>query len=165
MPDYNPRHVGFRPKDSIYLMTDAQAPGLPRIESAFQPVLSLAHGAPVGYEALLRATHETSPCSPEAAFGVARRAGRYGEYERACTMHHARRFATFADDESVLFVNLHPDVLVDPVHGPALVGDLLASGVAPERVVIEILEARQETPAALVDAVAGCRQARPRIDL
>ncbi len=139
-------------------MIDAQAPGLPQIESAFQPVLSLAHGAAVGYEALLRAKQGEIPCSPEAAFAEARRAGRYGEYERACTLHHARRFVQFADDENVLFVNLHPDVLVDPVHGPGLADDLLRSGVSPERVVIEILEARQETPSALADAVARLRE-------
>ncbi|WP_206956972.1 sensor domain-containing phosphodiesterase [Trinickia acidisoli] len=138
-------------------MIDAQASGLPRIESAFQPVLSLAHGAAVGYEALLRATHDEASCSPEQAFAVARRSGRYGEYERACTRHHVRRFVRFAGDESVLFVNLHPDVLVDPVHGPALVDDLLASGVMPGRVVIEILEARQETPSALIGAVERLR--------
>lgn len=138
-------------------MIDAQAPGLPRIESAFQPVLSLAHGAAVGYEALLRATHGATPCSPEDAFGLARRAGRYGEYERACTLHHVRRFASFAEEDSVLFVNLHPDVLADPVHGPALMNDLLESGVTPARVVIEVLEARQETPSALVNAVERLR--------
>ncbi|MGN6319982.1 sensor domain-containing phosphodiesterase [Trinickia sp.] len=148
----------FDPYDSILAMIDDQAPGLPKIESAFQPVLSLAHGAAVGYEALLRATHENAPCSPEAAFGVARRSGRYGEYERACTLHHVRRFARFADDESVLFVNLHPDVLVDAVHAPALADELIESGVVPGRVVIEILEARQETPAALVDAVERLRE-------
>ncbi|WP_116134811.1 EAL domain-containing protein [Trinickia diaoshuihuensis] len=138
-------------------MNDPQAPGLPRIESAFQPVLSLAHGAAVGYEALLRASQGGASCSPEHAFAVARQAGRYGEYERACIRHHLRRFVRFADDESVLFLNLHPDVLVDPVHGPALADDLLESGVAPGRVVIEVLEARQELPFALVDAVDRLR--------
>jgi EAL domain-containing protein (putative c-di-GMP-specific phosphodiesterase class I) len=142
----------------ILAMIDALAPGLPPIQTAFQPVLSLSHGAPVGYEALLRATHENAPCSPEAAFAVARQAGRYGEYERACTLHHVRRFNRSAGADSVLFLNLHPDVLVDPVHGPALADDLLESGAVPERVVIEILEARQETPTALATAVARLRE-------
>lgn len=139
-------------------MSDVHAPGLPRIESAFQPILSLAHRTPAGYEALLRATHLDAPCSPEAAFGIARRAGRYGAYERACALHHVTRFLDFADDESVLFINLHPDVLVDPEHGPGIAADILASGMPPSRVVIEILEARQETTAVLADAVARLRQ-------
>ena len=139
-------------------MIDAQVPGLPHIESAFQPVLSLAHGAAVGDEALLRAISGSAPCSPDEAFALARRAGRYGEYERACTLHHLRRFVRFADDETVLFLNLHPDVLADPVHGPALADDLLESGVTPGRVVIEVLEARQDTPLALIDAVDRLRR-------
>lgn len=138
-------------------MIDAQAPALPTIESAFQPVLSLAHGAAVGYEALLRARQGEASCSPDQAFRLAREAGLHGEYERSCTQHHLRRFFQFADDESVLFLNLHPDVLAHPLHGPALADDLLESGVSPGRVVLEVLEARQDTPSALVDAVDRLR--------
>ena len=148
----------FDPNDApLHSMIDAQALGLPQIESAFQPVLSLAHGAAVGYEALLRAKHGGMPCSPDEAFALVRREGRYGEYERACTLHHVRRFMRFADEDSALFLNLHPDVLADPIHGPALADDLLESGVTPGRVVIEVLEARQDTPQALVDAVDRLR--------
>jgi EAL domain-containing protein (putative c-di-GMP-specific phosphodiesterase class I) len=138
-------------------MSEAQLGGLPRIESAFQPILSLAHGMPVGYEALLRATHDGQSCSPERAFAVARAAGQYGAYERASVAHHARRFAGFADRDEVLFVNLHPDVLIDAWHGPALVDDILACGVPPGRIVVEILEAREETTASLAQAVARLR--------
>lgn len=139
-------------------MIDASAPDLPYIESAFQPVLSLAHGAAVGYEALLRARHaDGKSCSPEAAFAAARHAGRCGEFERACLQRHVSRFAQFAHEQHVLFANLHPDVLADPVHGPALAQELVDSAVAPNRIVIEVLEARQETPAALIDAVERLR--------
>jgi EAL domain-containing protein (putative c-di-GMP-specific phosphodiesterase class I) len=98
-----------------------------------------------------------APCWPEQAFQAAQRAGRYGEFERACMLHHVRRFLRFADEDSVLFLNVHPDVLGDPVQGPALADDLLESGVAPGRVVIEILEAKQEAPSALGDAVVRLR--------
>jgi len=138
-------------------MIEAPAPGLPQIESAFQPVLSLAHSAAIGYEALLRATQDGVPCSPDQAFEAARRAHRYGEFERACMRHHVQRFMRFADEDSVVFLNVHPDVLADPVQGPALADDLLESGMAPDRVVIEILEAKQDAPSALGDAVARLR--------
>lgn len=85
-------------------MSDANARGLPHIESAFQPILSLAHGLPVGYEALLRATDGGMPCSPEQAFGVARARDCYGEYERACARRHVQRFQQLVGDESVLFL-------------------------------------------------------------
>lgn len=139
-------------------MSDVQESGLPLIESAFQPILSLAHGLPIGYEALLRASDGGVPCPPDKAFGLARASGRYGEYERACARHHARRFCRAADDESVLFLNVHPDVLVDPADSAGLVEGVLESGLAPSRVVLEVLEARQETTAALADSVERLRK-------
>lgn len=139
-------------------MSEAQASGLPRIESAFQPILSLAHGLPIGYEALLRASERGVPCPPERAFDIARASGRYAEYERACARCHVARFARLAEPESVLFLNVHPDVLVDPRDSAGLVADLAASGVAPSRIVLEILEARQEATAALADAVTRLRE-------
>ncbi|GLU32030.1 EAL domain-containing protein [Trinickia caryophylli] len=138
-------------------MSDVQESGLPLIESAFQPILSLAHGLPIGYEALLRASDRGVPCSPDKAFGMARASGRYGEYERACAHHHVRRFCRSADDESVLFLNVHPDVLVDPHDSACLVEDVLESGMAPSRVVLEILEAGQETTDVLADSVERLR--------
>lgn len=139
-------------------MSDTSSRELPHVESAFQPILSLAHGLAIGYEALLRASDGGIPCLPEKAFGVARANGRYGEYERACMRHHVTRFRRFADDESVLFLNVHPDVLVDPGHREGIVADIVASGVGPSRVVLEILEARQETTAVLADSVALLRE-------
>jgi EAL domain-containing protein (putative c-di-GMP-specific phosphodiesterase class I) len=137
-------------------MSDVLPAGLPQIESAFQPILSLAHRAAVGYEALLRATHAGAKCAPDAAFRIARRAGYYGAYERACALHHVKRFLKDAEKDSVLFINLHPDVLVDPEHGPGFAQDILASGLPPSRIVVEILEAGEGT-APLADAVARLR--------
>ncbi len=139
-------------------MSDVHVSGLPRIESAFQPIVSLAHGLPIGFEALLRATFSGTPCAPEAAFALARAQDRYGEYERACVLHHVRRFQGMDDGESVLFLNVHPDLLVHPKHGPGFVADLLASGTAPSRVVVEILEAHHETSNGLADAVGRLRE-------
>lgn len=141
-------------------MSDVHVSGLPRIESAFQPILSLAHGLPIGYEALLRATLSGSgtPCAPETAFALARAKGCYGEYERACVLHHVRRFLSMDDGESVLFLNVHPDLLVHREHGPAFAADLCASGIAPSRVVVEILEAHHETMNGLADAVVRLRE-------
>lgn len=49
-------------------------------------------------------------------------------------------------------------MLVDPHHGAGIVADLLSSDIERSRVVLEILEARQETTAVLADAVAALRQ-------
>ncbi|TKC87829.1 EAL domain-containing protein [Trinickia terrae] len=140
-------------------MSDAQNPSLPSIESAFQPIFSLAHQEPVGYEALLRPSQAGELCSPAAAFATARRLGRCGEFERACVRHHIGRFLGFADSDNVLFLNVHPDMLVHPVHGPGLIDDIAACGLPPSRVVIEILEVADDTAAMLADAVARLRLA------
>ncbi|MGV2289789.1 EAL domain-containing protein [Trinickia sp. YCB016] len=140
-------------------MSDAQNPSLPTIESAFQPIFSLAHQAPVGYEALLRPSHRGEACSPVAAFAIARRLALSGEFERACARNHVGRFLGMGDSDSVLFLNVHPDVLVHPVHGQGLIDDILACGIAPSRIVIEILEAPEDTAALLADAVARLRLA------
>ncbi|WP_206997170.1 sensor domain-containing phosphodiesterase [Trinickia mobilis] len=140
-------------------MIDAQHPSLPSIESAFQPIFSLAHQAPVGYEALLRPSYQGEACSPAAAFGIARRLESSGEFERACVRNHVDRFLRIADADSVLFLNVHPAVLVHPVHGRGLIDDILACRIPPSRVVIEILEAPEDTEALLADAVARLRLA------
>jgi EAL domain-containing protein (putative c-di-GMP-specific phosphodiesterase class I) len=130
---------------------------LPSVNSAFQPILSLAHQTPVGHEALLRSSLDGKPCSPLDAFRHARLAGRTGEFERECVRCHTGHFVRFADDKSILFINAQPEVLTHPIHGPGLVADILACGIPPARVAIEILETPQPRNGVLADAVAQLR--------
>ncbi|MFL9961749.1 EAL domain-containing protein [Paraburkholderia sediminicola] len=138
-------------------MSEENSCCLPSINSAFQPILSLAHQAPVGYEALLRPWLDGKPCSPLEAFRRARLVERTGEFERECVRCHAGHFARFADDESVLFINVQPEVLVHPIHGPGLIADILGCGIPPARLAIEVLETPQPPNRVLVDAVAQLR--------
>jgi EAL domain-containing protein (putative c-di-GMP-specific phosphodiesterase class I) len=130
---------------------------LPSVNSAFQPILSLAHQTPVGHEALLRSSLDGKPCSPLDAFRHARLAGLTGEFERECVRCHTGHFVRFADDKSILFINAQPEVLTHPIHGPGLVADILACGIPPARVAIEILETPQPRNGVLADAVAQLR--------
>ena len=117
-------------------MSETYSHLLPGVSSAFQPILSVAHQAPVGYEALLRSTNGRV-CSPAEALRRAALIQRSGEFERECVQSHAAQFARFAEDESVLFVNVQPEVLTHPVHGPGLISDILSFGMLPARVAME----------------------------
>jgi EAL domain-containing protein (putative c-di-GMP-specific phosphodiesterase class I) len=138
-------------------MSDAYSYLLASISSAFQPIVSLAHQAPIGYEALLRSSISGRPCSPMEAFRRAALADRTGEFERECVRCHAGQFTQFADDSSVLFVNVRPEVLTHPVHGAGLIADLLASGIPPARLAIEILETPLPPSRTLVEAADHLR--------
>lgn len=138
-------------------MSDAYSYLLASISSAFQPIVSLAHQAPIGYEALLRASINGRPCSPIEAFRRAALADRTGEFERECVRSHAAQFTQFADDASVLFLNVLPEVLTHPIHGPGLISDLLGSGIPPARLAIEILETPLPPSRTLVDVADHLR--------
>jgi EAL domain-containing protein (putative c-di-GMP-specific phosphodiesterase class I) len=139
-------------------MSETYSHLLPGVSSAFQPILSVAHQAPVGYEALLRSTKNGRVCSPAEALRRAALIQRSGEFERECVRSHAAQFARFAEDESVLFVNVQPEVLTHPVHGPGLISDILSFGMLPARVAIEILETPLPRSRTLVDTVDQLRR-------
>lgn len=125
------------------------------IGSAFQPIFSLSHRNPVGYEALCRAKDpDGSPVSPLKLFGQS-----YGEsgdvlLDRLCRAVHIRNFAACADDKSWLFLNVNPLVTVVGKNYGSFFSEMLAHyGIAPGQVVIEILEQNIRDEAILSAAV------------
>ncbi|HZW25587.1 MAG TPA: EAL domain-containing protein [Gallionella sp.] len=112
------------------------------IGSAFQPIFSLSHRNPVGYEALCRAKNpDGSPLSPLTLFGQS-----YGEsddvlLDRLCRAVHVQNFAACADGKSWLFLNVNPLVTVVGKNYGSFFSEMLAHhGISPSQVVIEILE-------------------------
>ncbi len=101
---------------------------------AHQPIVRRGDGSVFGYEALMR-TREPSLPHPGAMLDAAERLGRLKDLGRAIRGRVAASIAAAAAD-SVLFVNLHPDDLLD---------DALVTGSGPlaqhaERVVLEVTE-------------------------
>ena len=101
---------------------------------AHQPIVRRGDGSVFGYEALMR-TREPSLPHPGAVLDAAERLGRLKELGRAIRGRVARSIGGAAEG-SVMFVNLHPDDLLD---------DALVSGRGPlaehaDRVVLEITE-------------------------
>ncbi|MET0793103.1 MAG: EAL domain-containing protein [Polyangiaceae bacterium] len=80
---------------------------------AYQPIVR-ADGAPFGYEAFLRSEEPALP-RPGAVLEAAERIGRTHDVGRAVRDLVAVDVPGGADEEALVFVNLHPEDLLDPM--------------------------------------------------
>ena len=77
------------------------------LSSAFQPIFSIAHRKPVGYEGLLRAYDSDGRyISPIQVMQRPGNSREHLELDRTCRALHARNFAHAGENESWLFINL-----------------------------------------------------------
>ncbi|HEY3498390.1 MAG TPA: EAL domain-containing protein [Polyangiaceae bacterium] len=101
---------------------------------AFQPIVRVEDGSLFGYEALLRSDEPALP-HPGAILDAAERLKELRRLGRVIRERAAEPMST-ADPSTLLFLNLHPDDLLDPVlHSE----DSLLATIAP-RVILEITE-------------------------
>lgn len=124
--------------------------------SHFQPIFSIAHKRPVGYEALLRAkNHAGVSVSPLDVFDMAQSEAENIFLDRLCRNLHVRNFITMSDETSWLFLNINPLVTIRGKNYGAFFAELLDRYRIPAyRIVIEILEKRIQDESLLADAVA-----------
>jgi diguanylate cyclase (GGDEF)-like protein len=113
------------------------------LRPVFQPIVRVADGGTVGYEALCRSA-EPLPGTPSDWFGLASAIGRRVELERACL--HAIGAAGDPPDGALLFVNVSPALLMSP--GAERLRRLL-----PRRLVLELTERDQ------IEDLAGLQEA------
>lgn len=113
-----------------------------QLSSAFQPIFGLAHGRPVGYEALLRATNTAGAAiSPLQVFSSVGTTEGIVHLDRTSRMLHASNYRTLARDDRWLFLNINPRVVIEgSLYGPFFAELLSHSGLVPSQVVVEILE-------------------------
>ncbi|MEV4641018.1 EAL domain-containing protein [Actinoplanes sp. NPDC049548] len=131
--------------------------GARAVTPVFQPLVSLATSAVVGYEALSRGPAGTRWEAPVALFAAAREAGRDGELDWVCRAA-AYRAALDAGLRTTLFVNMEPSAWRVPC--PADLEDVVAAAQRRLRVVTEMTErAIADDPSALLAATASCRAA------
>lgn len=111
------------------------------IASAFQPIFSLSHRGPVGYEALCRArAPDDTPVSPLALFGQVNDESDNVLLDRLCRAVHVQNFARFSD-KSWLFLNVNPQVTVlGKSYGSFFQQMLEHNNIPASQIVIEILE-------------------------
>lgn len=129
------------------------------VTPVFQPLIDLATGRVLGYEALSRGPAGTPWESPAALFAAARAAGRESELDWICRAA-AYRAALDADlgTELTLFVNMEPTAW--RAGCPADLEPVVEQAQRRLRVVTEMTErAIAEDPSGLLSAVESCRAA------
>ena len=126
-----------------------------RLISHFQPIYSLVHKRPVGYEALLRAQNQAgNNIPPLALFNSVENEEETVFLDRLCRNLHLRNFWSMADDNSWIFLNVNPQVTVGGKRYGPYFNDLLERyNIPPHRIVIEILESNINDESLLAEAV------------
>lgn len=122
--------------------------------SAFDPIFSVPHMRAAGYEAKLRAHDELNQSvSPLEVFGQAARLGDLLELDRLSQSLHLANFRGLQQPHGWLFLNIHPAAIADFRHGAALIEEMRRLDIAPQRVVLQVLEQPNTDPRRVLEAV------------
>ncbi|CAG0954215.1 putative cyclic di-GMP phosphodiesterase PdeG [Methylophilaceae bacterium] len=135
------------------------------LNSAFQPIYDSEAGELFGHEALLRASlGNAQQISPEFAFSFSDQSGRLVKFDRICRTLHLLNFRQIYAEEGLLFLNVHPQLLLNVnAHGKVFERILHANSVPTNRVVIEIKESIIDNDNQLAGAVDNYRERHYRI--
>src|SRR5258705_4618509 len=101
------------PTDTLFDETEGGQPSELRLSSHFQPIFSLAHRRPVGYEGLIRGTDSSgkgylaTELLAKAPAGVARM-----QLDRQCRALHVRNLRRLGNGDRWLFLNVEPHLAV-----------------------------------------------------
>ena len=111
------------------------------LSSAFQPIYSLTHERVIGYEALIRGERNGETVAPWEIIAGSDDFEQLVHLDRLCRAIHIRNFQRHLRHNAWLFLNVNPRVAVEGKQFGPFFGKLLDStGIAPQRVVVEILE-------------------------
>ncbi|MEH6564830.1 MAG: bifunctional diguanylate cyclase/phosphodiesterase [Halopseudomonas sp.] len=106
----------------------------------FQPIVSSLEQRVIGYEALSRGPSDSPLHSPLTLFAVARQHGMLTELEMLCRSRAISRFCALKLPGK-LFLNISPESLLEQQHySGGTLAMLDASGLTPDRVIIELTE-------------------------
>ncbi len=131
-----------------------------RLHTVFQPIVDLTRGQVVAHEALLRAkTTRGLAVSPEDVFARPRSSEELVYLDRLSRTLHALNFVTQPSAEPAsLYLNVDPRHLLAAIdHGLVFESILRHTGLAPEQVVLEVLESAIEDSSALTAAIHNFR--------
>ena len=121
------------------------------LASVFQPIVRIATGEQLGYEALARCRTDSPLRNPETLFEYATRKHRVTDLEVACVRNGIRSGAVLAR-AAALFLNIHPSVFSSGQRlYDAVTSNAQSASVSLRRVVLEITEqgTLTDAPAAL----------------
>ena len=136
-----------------------------RLNSAFQPIYDIQAGDMFGHEALLRPSLGGELSStPEFAFTYAEQAGKLVPFDRVSRTLHVLNFRQIYAENGLLFLNVHPKLLIAVnAHGKVFEKILHSNSVPTDRVVIEIQEGLIEQEKQLTEAIDNYRERGYRI--
>ena len=133
------------------------------LDSAFQPIFSLAHKRIVGYEALLRPKGKDGvSVNPAMLFQKPMEPWDVVLLDRLCRYIHTKNFMKIGDDINWLFLNIAPYVMIHGTEYGAFFRNMLNDvGFPPHRVVVELVEEPEADSKALEAAInyyrdSGC---------
>lgn len=135
-----------------------------RLSSEFQSIYSLSHRKPIGYEGLLRIRdRKHRRVDPTTFFNTFSGEGDKVRIDRLSRTLHTQNFKIAGGDGAWLFLNVHPDVILNgPKYGSFFSKCLETSGLSASNIVIEILENSIDDRDLLQDALQyyrdiGCK--------
>lgn len=138
-----------------------------QLSSVFQPLFAARSLTACAHEALLRVHDERGQSlSPAAAFAVPETAGEVIRFDRLCRIVHALNFVRQAGPAAELFLNVsgrHLLSLGGGTHGETFEHLLGMCGLTPERIILEVLEARVDDIGHLNEAVEAYRKRGYRV--
>ncbi len=133
-------------RESVTLIASAKVQALHRLLSeqrvnvAFQPIWDVVQDRLLAFEALTRPPVDYGFSGPQEAFDIAEKIGRAHELDYLCVHAILARAAELPAD-ALLFLNLTPQTLDhDVLTGAILLEAVIAAGLTPARVVLEITE-------------------------
>lgn len=138
-----------RPSDALDV---ALQPG--GLRPAFQPIVDLSDGSPVGYEALARGLPGAPLARPDELFAAARATGRLVELDWACRLAALECSSAL---DATLFVNVEPEAL--GAEAPAGMRERVQALARERDIVVELTErALAARPAELLRTVDRLRE-------
>jgi len=131
-----------------------------QLGSVFEPIVDLRSDAPLGYEALLRAFDKKGiVVAPHTALHQAEVAECLVKFDRLCRTLHTLNFLNLGKGNGLLFLNVHPELLVAVnSHGKVFEQVLHQHDVPTNEVVIEIDESAVSDGKRLAVAIANYRE-------
>ena len=131
-----------------------------RLRSQFQPIFDTATSEGLlGYEALLRTSTGLEAVTPDFAFSWADNQGKLVKLDRVARTLHMLNYLNLPVDKGLLFLNVHPKLLVSVnTHGKVFEHILHLHSVPTTQVVLEIMENAVEADQQLIEAVENYRE-------
>lgn len=130
-------HFFARREEIIRIITEPEL----HLKAAFQPIIETRSGEVFGFEALARIPGSTSFNNIADLFPFAEKIGQLYPIETLCRRQAITSFPTVARGKEMLFLNINPQVLIDPEFASGHTRKLLSElNLAPSDVVLEITE-------------------------